>query len=156
MSSISPSVARHHVGTLILDFRGSILNLHIPLSTLHVRPYDRPRMTRGHRGLLRLPVYGSFIRYSTPILTDAFAKRSMTYVLGRVAQRSFISRALTDPYMILSHHTAPRLQTVLIQVSSQCVNNRRSRSFNLVSHSLALLKLPLNVLYFLFAHFARL
>ncbi len=35
-------------------FRGSIPRLHVPLSTLRVRPHDRPRMTRGRCGSLGL------------------------------------------------------------------------------------------------------
>ena len=46
-----PEVARlaaEHV------FRGSIPSLHVPLSTLRLRPYERQRMTRGQRGWLDL------------------------------------------------------------------------------------------------------
>ena len=36
------------------SFRGSIPGPHVPLSTLHPRPYERRRMTRGRRGSLTL------------------------------------------------------------------------------------------------------
>jgi hypothetical protein len=39
-------------------FQGSILGLHLPLSTLHDRRYHRPRMTRGRGGWLDLPRRG--------------------------------------------------------------------------------------------------
>ena len=35
-------------------FRGSIPGPHVPLSTLHLRSYERRRMTRGRRGSLAL------------------------------------------------------------------------------------------------------
>src|SRR4051794_27474066 len=45
-------------------FRGSMAGLHAPLSTLHERPHDRPRMTRGQCGSLLLHCDG--LAPSTP------------------------------------------------------------------------------------------
>ena|SRR5882724_7542051 len=53
--SVLPSAHWNSVSALISDhFHGSIPCLHVPLSTLHVQPYDYPRMTRGQVGSLRL------------------------------------------------------------------------------------------------------
>ena len=50
-----PSPCVYWVGTPeIVHFRGSILGLRIPLSTLRTRPHGRLRMTRGRRGWLGL------------------------------------------------------------------------------------------------------
>jgi hypothetical protein len=52
--SVLPSAYPDSVGAPERCFRGSILSLHVPLSTLHGVPYDTPRMTRGQVGSLLL------------------------------------------------------------------------------------------------------
>jgi hypothetical protein len=55
----SPSGCEEHVGTPNSPrFRGSILCLHLPLSTLRRRRYRRLRMTRGQCGWLNLHCQG--------------------------------------------------------------------------------------------------
>ena len=46
--------------------------LRVPLSTLHPSCYHGRRMTQGRNGSLAPFPYGSFIRYSMPVLTGAF------------------------------------------------------------------------------------
>ncbi len=43
----------------------------LPLSTLHVRPHDRPRMTRGRDGAAPPFTWGSFIPCSMPVYPGA-------------------------------------------------------------------------------------
>jgi hypothetical protein len=52
--SLLPSAYPDSVGAPNRCFRGSILSLHVPRSTLRVAPYDTPRMTRGQVGSLLL------------------------------------------------------------------------------------------------------
>jgi len=72
-AALLPSSLCDAVGFSLVDgpFRSSIPSLHIPLSTLRVRPHDRPRMTRGQDGSLLLILYDSFIHDSTPVYPDA-------------------------------------------------------------------------------------
>src|SRR5277367_4863923 len=49
-----PSANPDSVGALVRCFQGSILSLHVPLSTLHAAPLDTPRMTRGQDSSLLL------------------------------------------------------------------------------------------------------
>src|SRR5438093_12966484 len=44
-------------------FRGSIPGPHVPLSTLHLRPHERRRMTRGRCG--SLPLYRMTLSFTT-------------------------------------------------------------------------------------------
>ncbi|MCJ7829211.1 MAG: hypothetical protein MUP81_05675, partial [Dehalococcoidia bacterium] len=45
----------------------------LPLSTLHVRSHDRPRMTRGHNGAAPPFMWGTFTPCSMPVYPGAFA-----------------------------------------------------------------------------------
>jgi len=49
-----PSVVSHHVGAPFLVFRGSIPDLHVPRSTLHLNDYSFLCMTGGQSGSLFL------------------------------------------------------------------------------------------------------
>lgn len=44
----------------------------LPLSTLHVRSHDRPRMTRGHNGAAPPFMWGTFTPCSMPVYPGAF------------------------------------------------------------------------------------
>jgi len=44
----------------------------LPLSMLHVRSHDRPRMTRGHNGAAPPFMWGTFTPYSMPVYPGAF------------------------------------------------------------------------------------
>src|SRR5262249_30629631 len=58
-STVLPSACSERVGTREKRrFRGSILCLRVPLSTLRRRRYRRPRMTRGQCGWLNLHCQG--------------------------------------------------------------------------------------------------
>ena len=56
--AVWPSACSERVGTQIGRFRGSILCLHLPLSTLRQRRYRRLRMTRGQCDWLDLHCQG--------------------------------------------------------------------------------------------------
>ena len=57
------SPRRRHPG-VVQSFRGSIPGPHVPLSTLHPRPYGRWRMTRSRCGSLRL--HRTKLPFATP------------------------------------------------------------------------------------------
>jgi hypothetical protein len=52
--AVLPSAQSDSVGAPVHCFQGSIFSLHVPLSTLRLRPYDPNRMTRGQDGSLLL------------------------------------------------------------------------------------------------------
>ena len=84
------------VGTRNCDFRGSMAGLCVPLSTLHVRPHDRPRMTRGRCGSLLLHRQWTCTTYSLPVspahLGYARILRSRTLAPSRPRQPNLVCR----------------------------------------------------------------
>ena len=67
----------------------------LPLSTLHVHSYDRPRMTRGHNGAAPPFMWGTFTPCSMPVYPGAFTtSRFFSRPGAAVSERIFVKPAI--------------------------------------------------------------
>src|SRR5262245_22556640 len=92
--------ARRHPG--VARFRGSILCLHVPLSTLRRRRYRRLRMTRGQCGWLDLHCQGLAPFTTVPACPGAYpnARCQLPLEAGATQERTLYAVSCTPLILI--------------------------------------------------------